>query len=138
MHERKYAYIGQVTEADIVYAVDVSQADKQRFLVPALDYHAELRPGNMMVKSVQGASGGVGRQIDDKQAYPRVYDVPALSHYTSLSLVDSFVGFQGKGIVPGGILNKSNRKHCYFVPEQPPNNGLLPNSFWKSGTDLRH
>ena len=138
VHERTYAYIGQVSESDIVYAIDVSQADRQRFLVSALDYHAELRPGNTMVKSVQGASGGVVRQIDDKQAYPRVYDIPALSHYTSLSLVDSFVGFQGKGIVPGGILNKSNRKHCYFVPEQPPNNGLLPHSFWKSGTDLRH
>ncbi len=61
VHERTYAYIGQVSEADIVSAIDVSQADKQRFLVSALDYNAELRPGNMMVKSVQGASGRVGR-----------------------------------------------------------------------------
>ena len=133
--ERKYGYIGQVSEADIMYAIDVSQSDKQRFIVSALDYQAGLRPGNMMIKAVQGVSTQIGRQIIDKEAYTPVSDIPALSHYTSLSLIDDFVGFQGKGIVPGGILNRSSRSHCYFVPEQPPNNGLLPNSFWKSGTD---
>ncbi len=133
--ERKYGYIGQVSEADIMFAIDVSQSEKQRFIVSALDYHAGLRPGNMMIKAVQGVSTQIGRQIIDKEAYTPVSDIPALSHYTSLSLIDDFVGFQGKGIVPGGILNRSSRSHCYFVPEQPPNNGLLPNSFWKSGTD---
>ena len=71
----------------------------------------------------------------DKEAYTPVTDAPALSHCTSLSLIDEIVGVNGKGLVPGGVKNRSQRSHYYFVGEQPPNDGSAPNLFWKDGTD---
>jgi hypothetical protein len=108
---------------------------KQRYLVTALSYEAKLCPGNMLVKVVQGVSTAIGRQMVDKEAYAPVIDAPALSHYTSLSLIDEIVGVNGKGLVPGGVKNRSQRSHVYFVGEQPPNDGTAPNQFWKDSTD---
>ena len=121
VQEQKYGFLGQVTEADILYAIDVSRksSHKQRYLVSAITYEAKLCPGNMMIKVVQGVSTAIGKQMVDKEAYTPVTDAPALSHYTSLSLIDEIVGVNGKGLVPGGVKNTSQRSHCYFVGEQP-------------------
>ena len=87
-----------------MYAIDVSTSDNQRFQVSALSHDIGLdRPGNIMIKAVQGISSGVGNQVDDNATYKRVYNLPAISHYTQISCIDDFIGFYGKGIVPGGI-----------------------------------
>ncbi len=136
---RRYNYVGayrKPTEADVVYAICVSNPDKQRFIISALNSETALaRPFNIVIKAVQGVSSGIGDQMEDASAYRRCHDLAAICHYTKLSLIDDFIGFYGKGIVPGGIQAKSSRTHCYFVAEQPPNNGCLPNSFQKAGTD---
>ncbi len=137
VQERKYGYLGQVSEADILFAIDASRksSHKQRYLVSAIDFDAKLQPGNMVIKVVQVVNREIGKQMVDKEAYTPVTNAPALSHYTSLSLIDEIVGVNGKGIVPGGVKNRSQRSHCYFVGEQPPNDGSAPNQFWKDGTD---
>jgi hypothetical protein len=121
------------TEAEIMYAIQVSQSEKNNFQASALC--GDRKEFNIMIRNVQGHSGKLGDQIEDDKAFTRVRDLEAISHYSKVVYPDSMIGVNGKGINPGGVHNKSDRAHVYCVPKAPPKNGSLPNEFQKRGTD---
>jgi hypothetical protein len=120
------------TEAEIMYAIQVSQSEKDNFQASAIC--GDRKELNIMIRAVPGHSGKLGDQIEDDKAFTRVRDLEAISHYSKVVYLDSMIGVKGKGIIPGGVHNKSDRAHVYCVPKAPPKNGSLPNEFPK-GTD---
>ncbi len=105
-----------------------------RLHVSAINMNDRLEH-NIMLKPAQGHSGRLGGLVDDAKCYATAMHVGNLSRYTKMGCLNSIIGLRAQGLVPGGIHGKGNRTHVYCVPQAPPVDGSLPNSFQPRGTD---
>ncbi len=121
------------TEAEMMYAIEVSSSRKDRFQVSALS--GDRKEFNLMIRAVQGHSGQLGRVLEDNKAFTKIEEVADLSHYSKICHLDTIIGTNAQGLVPGGVKNAGDRAHVYCIPKPPPTDGTLPNEFCKRGTN---
>ena len=92
------------TAADILFVVST----QDRGLYEATSLAGTGGERDFMVRTIQGQSGAVARQIDLDQAHERIFDrqqIPILVHHTTSRNLFDFLGMPGApGIIPGGRL----------------------------------
>ena len=89
------------TEAELLLAMELDLG-QDRFQVSALcnDYKRH----NIMVRAVQGHSGRIGDKVKNDLAFCRVPSVECLNHYYKMAFMNTIVGWNGRGLVAGGML----------------------------------
>ncbi len=121
------------SDAELLLAMELN-LNKSRFQVSALS--DQKKPHNVMVRAVQGYSGVAGDQIDDDRAYARITEVAGLFHYTKRKYLDTIIGWHGRGLVAGGLLNNNTRTHIYCVTKPPPHDSWLHDPDRRHGTNI--
>ena len=95
--------------ADIMFIV--STQERGRYEATSLRGTSTVR--DLLVRTVQGHSGHVARQIDPDQAHERVYDkleVPVLVHHTNSQLSSFWVAQTPLASFQGGRLASGTRR----------------------------
>jgi RNA:NAD 2'-phosphotransferase (TPT1/KptA family) len=133
---KEYYYIWRSekpSEAELMLAMELD-LKKDRFQVSAL--FDKNGPHNIMVRAVQGHSGIAGGQVDDSLTHTQVGSVESLFHYSKQAYLDTIVGWNGRGLVAGGLLFNKSRTHVYCVTKPPPRDGWAHNPDRRHGTDI--
>ncbi len=124
--------------ADLIFIVSTQQ--RLRFQATSLAGTGGYR--DFMIRTVQGQSGAIARQIDLDAAHTRITErsqVEVLTHHTSASRLYEISGaLDSPGLIPGGpqgVRNRETRNTTHCSMSNATAAGVLPDKFRRRGTD---
>ena len=97
-----YKFRTTPTTSDLLYVV----ATQEKGRLQATCLTGSLEPYDVLIRSIQGHSGDIDKQMNPERAHTQVWnrkDLPILAHHTKTELLQSIIGIDAPGLLPGGI-----------------------------------